>query len=168
MIVKLVNDAARQARLTARTLEGADGVGDLKTALQSLAISVSRDCSVKTTVTAEGSSLPISPPVAAQLYRIVQEAVHNAVEHGAAREVQINLTSNDEVLVLTIRDNGKGFDANANGSGMGLRIMRYRAQCIGGSCDVQSSSEGTVVTCRVPLEPLEASKAAPQVVSNNQ
>ena len=153
MIVKLVNDAARQARLTARTLEGADGVGDLKTALQSLSISVSRNCSVKATVTAEGSSLPISPPVAAQLYRIVQEAVHNAVEHGAAREVQINLASNDEVMVLTIRDNGKGFDSNANGNGMGLRIMRYRAQCVGGSCDVQSSSEGTVVRCRVPLEP---------------
>jgi PAS domain S-box-containing protein len=153
MIVKLVNDAAKQARLTARSLEGADGIGDLKTALQSLAISVSRDCSVKTTVTAEGSSLPISPPVAAQLYRIAQEAVHNAVEHGAAREVQINLAFNHEVLVLTIRDNGKGFDSNANGNGMGLRIMRYRSQCVGGSCDVQSSSEGTVVRCRVPLEP---------------
>jgi signal transduction histidine kinase len=153
MVVKLVNDAARQARLTARTLEGADGVGDLKTALQSLAISVSRNCSVKATVTAEGSSLPISPPVAAQLYRIAQEAVHNAVEHGAAREMQINLAFNHEVMVLTIRDNGKGFDSNANGNGMGLRIMRYRAQCIGGSCNVQSSSEGTVVRCRVPLEP---------------
>jgi PAS domain S-box-containing protein len=153
ILVKLANDAAREARLTARTLEGADGVGDLKTALQSLAISVSRDCSVKTTVTAEGSSLPISPPVAAQLYRIAQEAVHNAVEHGAAREVQINLAFNHEVMVLTIRDNGKGFESNANGNGMGLRIMRYRAQCIGGSCDVQSSSEGTVVRCRVPLEP---------------
>jgi len=153
MVVKLVNDAARQARLTARTLEGADGVGDLKTALQSLAISVSRNCSVKATITAEGSSLPISPPVAAQLYRIAQEAVHNAVEHGAAREVQINLAFNHEVMVLTIRDNGKGFDSNANGNGMGLRIMRYRAQCIGGSCEVQSSSEGTVVRCRVPLEP---------------
>jgi len=152
MIVKLVNDAAKQARLTARTLEGTDGVGDLKTALQSLAISVSRDCSVKATVTAEGSSLPISPPVAAQLYRIAQEAVHNAVEHGAAREVQINLAFNHEVMVLTIRDNGKGFESNTNGNGMGLRIMRYRAQCIGGSCDVQSSSEGTVVRCRVPLE----------------
>ena len=161
MIVKLVNDAARQTRLTARTLEGADGVGDLKTALQSLAISVSRNCSVKTTVTAEGSSLPISPPVAAQLYRIAQEAVHNAVEHGAAREVQINLASNDEVMVLTIRDNGKGFDSNANGNGMGLRIMRYRAQCIGGSCDVQSSSEGTVVRCRVPLEPQLAASGLP-------
>ena len=161
MIVKLVNDAARQARLTARTLEGADGVGDLKTALQSLAISVSRDCSVKATVTAEGSSLPISPPVAAQLYRIAQEAVHNAVEHGAAREVQINLAFNHEVMVLTIRDNGKGFDSNANGNGMGLRIMRYRAQCIGGSCDVQSTSEGTVVSCRVPLEPQLAAFGLP-------
>ena len=161
MLVKLVNDAARQARLTARTLEGADGVGDLKTALQSLAISVSRDCSVKATVTAEGSSLPISPPVAAQLYRIAQEAVHNAVEHGAAREVQINLAFNHEVMVLTIRDNGKGFESNANGNGMGLRIMRYRAQCIGGSCDVQSSSEGTVVRCRVPLEPQLAAFGLP-------
>jgi len=161
MIVKLVNDAARQTRLTARTLEGADGVGDLKTALQSLAVSVSRNCSVKATVTAEGSSLPISPPVAAQLYRIVQEAVHNAVEHGAAREVQINLAFNHEVLVLTIRDNGKGFDSNANGNGMGLRIMRYRAQCIGGSCDVQSTSEGTAVICRVPLEPQLAAFGLP-------
>ena len=160
-LVKLVNDAARQTRLTARTLEGADGVGDLKTALQSLAISVSRDCSVKATVTAEGSSLPISPPVAAQLYRIAQEAVHNAVEHGAAREVQINLAFNHEVMVLTIRDNGKGFESNGNGNGMGLRIMRYRAQCIGGSCDVQSTSEGTAVRCRVPLEPQLAAFGLP-------
>jgi len=151
-IVKLANDAARQARLTARTLEGADGVGDLKAALQSLATSVSRNCSVKASVTADGSSLPISPPVAAQLYRIAQEAVHNAVEHGAAREVEINLAFNGNNLLLTIRDKGKGFHSNANGNGMGLRIMRYRAQCIGGSCDVQSSSEGTVVSCRVPLE----------------
>ena len=161
MIVKLVNDAARQARLTARNLEGADGVGDLKTALQSLAISISRNCSVKATITADGSSLPISPPVAAQLYRIAQEAVHNAVEHGAAREVQINLTFNHETMVLTIRDNGKGFPTNANGKGMGLRIMRYRAQCIGGSCDVQSSSEGTVVRCRVRLEPQLAAFGLP-------
>jgi PAS domain S-box-containing protein len=161
ILVKLANDAARQTRLTARTLEGADGVGDLKTALQSLAISVGRDCSVKAAVTAEGSSFPISPPVAAQLYRIAQEAVHNAVEHGAAREVHINLAFNYEVMVLTIRDNGKGFDSNANGNGMGLRIMRYRAQCIGGSCDVQSSSEGTVVRCRVRLEPQLAAFGLP-------
>ena len=153
-IVRLANQAARQARLTARNLEGADGVGDLKTALQKLVASVRRDCRVDGIVKAEGdaSSFPVGALVAAQLYRIAQEAVHNAVEHGGARKVEIDLARNHENLVLTVRDNGKGFDTSAISKGMGLRIMRYRAQCVGGSCEVQSNrTKSTVVTCRVPL-----------------
>ena len=154
-IAKLANEAARQARLTARSLEGADGVGDLKAALRSLATNMSHNCSVKVTATADSSSLPISAPVAAQLYRIAQEALRNAVEHGAAHGVQIDLGFDDHDLVLTIQDDGTGFEANGNGNGggMGLRIMRYRAQCIGGSCNVESNlAKGTVVSCRMPLE----------------
>ena len=154
-IAKLANEAARQARLTARALEGADGVGDLKAALRLLATNMSHNCSVKVTATADSSSLPISAPVAAQLYRIAQEAVRNAVEHGAAHGVQIDLGFGDHDLVLTIQDDGTGFEANGNGNGggMGLRIMRYRAQCIGGSCNVESNiAKGTVVSCRMPLE----------------
>ena len=153
LIAQLANGAARQVRLTARTLEGADGVGDLKTALRSLAANMSENCGVKVTVKADSSSLPISPPVAAQLYRVAQEAMRNAIEHGAAREVLIQLTFGDQDLMLTVQDDGKGFDANINGRGMGLRIMRYRAQCIGGSCEVHAGpSQGTIVHCRVPLE----------------
>jgi PAS domain S-box-containing protein len=153
LIAKLANGAARQVRLTARTLEGADGLGDLKTALRSLAVNMSENCGVKVTVKADSSSLPISPPVAAQLYRVAQEAVRNAIEHGAAREVLIQLTFGDQDLMLTVQDDGKGFDASVNGQGMGLRIMRYRAQCIGGSCEVHAGpSQGTIVHCRVPLE----------------
>ena len=153
LIAELANGAARQVRLTARTLEGADGVGDLKTALRSLAANMSENCGVKVTVKADSSSLPISPPVAAQLYRVAQEAVRNAIEHGAAREVLIQLTFGDQDLMLTVQDDGKGFDANINGQGMGLRIMRYRAQCIGGSCEVHAGpTQGTMVHCRVPLE----------------
>ena len=64
--------------------------------------------------------------------------------------------------MLTVRDDGKGFDSNANGNGMGLRIMRYRAQCIGGSCEVQSSpAKALVVRCRVPLEPQLAAFGLP-------
>jgi signal transduction histidine kinase len=77
--------------------------------------------------------------------------VHNAVEHGGARKVEIDLARNHENFVLTVRDNGKGFDTSAILKGMGLRIMRYRAQCVGGSCEVRSSREGSVVSCRVPL-----------------
>ncbi|PYK09583.1 MAG: hypothetical protein DME61_06110 [Verrucomicrobia bacterium] len=153
LIAQLANGAARQVRLTARTLEGADGVGDLKTALRSLAANMSENCGVKVTVKADSSSLPISPPVAAQLYRVAQEAMRNAIEHGAAREVLIQLTFGDQDLMLTVQDDGKGFDANINGRGMGLRIMRYRAQCIGGSCEVHAGpGQGTIVHCRVPLE----------------
>ena len=154
-IAKLANEAARQARLTARSLEGADGVGDLKAALRSLATNMSHNCSVKVTATADSSSLPISEPVAAQLYRIAQEAVRNAVEHGAAHGVQIDLGFDDHDLLLTIQDDGTGFEANGNGNGagMGLRIMRYRAQSIAGCCNVDSNSaKGTIVSCRVPLE----------------
>ena len=152
-IVKLANQAARQTRLTARSLEGADGVGDLKTALEALAMNMSQNCRVKSMIKANAASLPISAPVAAQLYRIAQEAVHNAIEHGAAREVLIQLALGNRDMVLTVRDNGQGFEAKTNGYGMGLRIMRYRAQCIGGSCHVHTAhNKGTVVHCRVPLE----------------
>ena len=152
-IVRLANDAARQARLTARSLESADGVGDLKTALESLAVNLSHGCHIKSVVEFDGASLPISAPVAAQLYRIAQEAVRNALEHGAAREVLIQLTFADRDIVLTVQDDGEGFNTKSKGHGMGLRIMRYRAQCIGGSCEVHTGpSKGTTVYCRVPLE----------------
>ena len=152
-IVQLANEAARQIRVTARSLEGADGVGDLKTALESLAMSISQNCRVKSVVKANGASLPVSAPVTAQLYRIAQEAVRNAIEHGAAREVLIQLTFGNRDMVLTVQDDGEGFNTKTNGHGMGLRIMRYRAQCIGGSCEVQAGpTEGTIVHCRVPLE----------------
>jgi len=152
-IVRLANEAARQTRLTARSLEGADGVGDLKTALESLAMTISESCRVQSTVKANGASCPVSGPVAAQLYRIAQEAVRNAVEHGAAREVLIELKFGHRDMLLTVHDDGEGFNTKTNGNGMGLRIMRYRAQFIGGSCELQTDpGKGTTVCCRVPLE----------------
>jgi signal transduction histidine kinase len=116
-------------------------------------MNISESCRVRSTVKANGASCPVSAPVAAQLYRIAQEAVRNAVEHGAAREVLIELTFGHRDMLLTVHDDGEGFNTKTNGHGMGLRIMRYRAQCIGGSCKVQTGpGKGTTVCCRVPLE----------------
>src|SRR5439155_19643772 len=108
---------------------------------------------VKTHGQTHACLLPNSAPVTTQLYRIAQEAVHNAIEHGAARDVLIQLTVGNRDMILTVQDDGQGFEAKTNGHGMGLRIMRYRAQCIGGSCEVHTSpTKGTIVSCRVPLE----------------
>lgn len=152
-IVKLAKEAVRQVRLTARSAEGGDTVDDLKTALESLAVNTSHSCYVKSVVTSDATSVSISAPVAAQLYRIAQEAVRNAIEHGAARQVLIQLTFGNGDMVLTVQDDGAGFNTKTNGHGMGLRIMRYRAQCIGGSCDVcPGPNQGTIICCRVPLQ----------------
>ena len=123
-------------------------------ALEALATNIRKNCRVAANVkVGPACSIPVSAPAAAQLYRIVQEALHNAVEHGEARKVEIDLGVDRENMVLTIRDDGKGFNSSAPSNGMGLRIMRYRAQCIGGSCEVRSNrAEGTIVTCRVPLQ----------------
>jgi nitrate/nitrite-specific signal transduction histidine kinase len=81
------------------------------------------------------------------------EAVRNAVEHGAARKVLIQLTFGHRDMLLTVQDEGAGFDTKTNAHGMGLRIMRYRAQCIGSSCEVHTgATKGITVYCRAPLE----------------
>jgi PAS domain S-box-containing protein len=152
-IVKLAKEAARQVRLIVRRAEGGDTVNDLKTALESLAVNTSHGCDVRSVVTSDGASLPVSAPVAAQLYRIAQEAVRNAMEHGAARQVLIHFRFSDGDMVLTVQDDGTGFNTKTNHHGMGLRIMRYRAQCIGGSCEVRpGANNGTIIFCRVPLQ----------------
>lgn len=92
--------------------------------------------------------------VATHLYRIAQEAVGNAIKHGASGRVTIRLhTEGRKQLVLAILDNGKGIHAvPPTGKGMGLQIMRYRAEMCGGTLDIRKSKPGgTLVQCCVPL-----------------
>jgi signal transduction histidine kinase len=78
-------------------------------------------------------------------YRIVQEAVSNAVKHGKARNIRIRLTK--DALIIT--DDGKGLHAPAKGEGMGLRIMRYRAEMTGSTLKIANRrGKGVVVTCQ--------------------
>jgi signal transduction histidine kinase len=84
-----------------------------------------------------------------QLYRIAQEAVTNAIKHGKAKQILIDLTAENDRLSLKIRDNGAGFAEQPEKlQGMGLRIMKYRATRLGATLDIQSEpGHGTVVTC---------------------
>jgi signal transduction histidine kinase len=91
--------------------------------------------------------------LAEHLYRLAQEAVTNAIKHGHARSITIGLAVVKGGGVLTIRDDGCGFDVVPKSqSGLGLRIMNYRAKMINGSLSVQSSLNlGTVVRCFFPI-----------------
>jgi two-component system CheB/CheR fusion protein len=87
--------------------------------------------------------------VSSQLYRIVQEAVSNALHHGRARRVEIELSGANGELLLQILDNGIGLRQKPKKNpGMGLRIMSHRAEMIGASLAVQPRKNGgTEVIC---------------------
>ena len=91
--------------------------------------------------------------VALHLYYIAQEAVLNASKHGKAPHVAIELRQTDDRLQLTVEDDGIGLPAPALPvTGMGLRIMRYRARVIGGTLDLRARpAGGTQIRCELHL-----------------
>lgn len=98
-----------------------------------------------------------SPEVELALYRIVQEALTNAVRHSGARRVSVRLNVIDEEIVAEVRDDGAGFDAHAmlredgGARGLGLFGMRERAAYVGGTVDFETGpGAGTTVRARVP------------------
>ena len=95
----------------------------------------------------------ISPDIQDEFYRIAQEALRNVRKHARATSVSILLTCESDMIALTIRDNGQGFEAkrpNADPEGFGLSSMRERALRIGGSMDISSApGGGTEVRVRV-------------------
>src|SRR5204863_4093551 len=101
------------------------------------------------------SALPVEPQKGLALYRIAQEAIHNAITHGQARRIEIELANDGDYLRLRIQDDGVGFEAQTNGTtGMGLRVMRYRAHSIGAVLTISSQLDrGTQVRCLVPWVP---------------
>ncbi len=101
--------------------------------------------------------------VAMNLYRIAQEAVSNAIRHGLARNVTIDLRLAGNQDVLTITDDGVGMPPGIPFSkGMGLRVMAYRARSIGGSLRIQRDPKGgTVVSCSAPHVNPAAKKDTP-------
>jgi signal transduction histidine kinase len=99
----------------------------------------------------EGPAL--SPAIALGLYRIIQEALTNVVRHAEAHRVRIELCEQEDALVLTIADDGRGITAEELGrpTSLGVVGMRERALIVGGTIEITGSERrGTTVTARVP------------------
>lgn len=105
------------------------------------------------------ASIPRLPiEIEGAIFMIVQEAINNARKHSRAPEVAIYLYQEEDQLVASVRDRGRGFNLsavessyNTRGS-LGLLNMRERARLIGGECRIRSAEgEGTTVELRVPL-----------------
>lgn len=104
-----------------------------------------------------GGDLPLlgGGPATVSLYRIFQEAVRNALTHGAARTIVVSLSLHRSELRLAVMDDGLGFDGKTCAPGLGLISMRERASLLGGAALITSHpGEGTAVRVTVPCSAL--------------
>ena len=95
------------------------------------------------------SALPIV--VENVLYRVCQEALNNIARHAKAKNVTVTLKQEKEGFCLQIVDDGQGFDVDAENMGFGLLGMRERVRAVGGTLELDSSSQGTSLQVRIPV-----------------
>jgi len=91
------------------------------------------------------------------LFRVLQEALHNAVRHSGVRQFEVQLRDTTDALQLTVRDKGSGFDPETaiDGGGLGLTSMKERLKLVGGELLIKSRpSGGTTIVARVPRLPI--------------
>ena len=96
----------------------------------------------------------LSRGAALALFRIVQEALGNAVKHAAATRIAVRLARTGDVVSLTVSDDGAGFDASrlGAGGGLGLVMMRERATQLNGTFELESvPGHGTTIKVMIPF-----------------
>lgn len=156
-LVDLLNSATSQTRALARGLDPiAVEAQEIAFALTQLAEQAELLMRVKCKTVLPQKRVNIFAFASLHLYRIAQESITNAVKHGNAKQIEIKLESSDEGVVLEVKDNGKGFNTEQiRASGIGLRILQYRARSIGGVLTINSiPGKGTSVRCFVPANQL--------------
>ena len=168
-IAELVTRAINDARSLARGLQPVEPrPAGLMSALEELATNLHKIFGVACTFRCDEPVEVTDAPAATNLYRIAQEASHNAIKHGGAAHVTIELSRRDGTLRLAVEDDGIGFAAppaitspgggdgiggggGGGHKGLGLQIMRYRAAMIGGTVTItRREPAGTLVVCESP------------------
>lgn len=150
LISRFANEASEQSLALARGLSPVHlELHGLPSALEDLAFQSQRMHNIECRFSLRGLPPKIEHLAAIQLYRITQEAIHNAVRHGGAQRVHIGLVSYRSRHRLLVLDDGQGFDLHADRRmGRGLSLMGYRANMLGGSLVLFSAlGLGTRILC---------------------
>jgi len=152
---ELISELASKAvastrRLCAGLLPPEMEDGKLASALERLAINYERLFHKSCKFINNSASIISDKSVALHLYRIAQQATHNACVHSMAINISINLADNGQGVKLTVEDDGTGISSGNNHQlhGMGLHIMKCRAKTIGAVLTISGrSTGGTIVEC---------------------
>lgn len=152
---QIVGEALQEVRLLCQDVHPRvlDDLG-LQAALASLIRRARARTEAEITLTTEGLESEPSREAGSVVYRVVQEALHNALKHARPTRVEVTVRRDAHVLTLEVADDGVGFDPEAVvDGGLGLFVMDERVSLVSGSLAVDSQpGSGTVVRATIPLE----------------
>lgn len=159
-----VQSAVQQAENAAR--EGLDEIrrivrdmqpeqiekASLVEAVEELAARWSAENSVLVKMDVTGTPRALTPSAETAILRISQEAMHNIIKHARARNVNITFSFMEDLFVMDIADDGRGFDPSQASAGFGLKTMRDRAEELSGSLTIESErGGGTAIAVALPI-----------------
>jgi PAS domain S-box-containing protein len=123
----------------------------LSAAAKSLCTELAQKSDVQIDFSQEGVSRSLPNEVSLSLFRILQEALHNAIEHSGTKNFEVRLFERSSEIVLMVKDSGNGFDISAGmrGTGLGLTSMRERVRLVNGTIVIDSKPNGGGTTIRV-------------------
>ncbi|MDF7799988.1 sensor histidine kinase [Pontiellaceae bacterium B1224] len=159
-ISELADDANNQIRQISRGLMPSDIVyRGLYPSLRDLAKMTSDSCGFQCAAIIDESIEFSDGAVETHLFRIAQEAVHNAVRHSGGSEIEIIISERNGLPQLEIKDNGSWRNIMENSGGIGMKTMQYRASAINGRLNIgQIAGGGTHVVCRLEAEEVQGTE----------
>jgi two-component system sensor histidine kinase UhpB len=151
-VKRLVNQAMDELLTLARQLRPSalDDHG-LTSAVVSQVRRFSAQTGIRADVRTSGEPVELESDQEIAAYRFAQEALSNVAQHAGATHVEVEMSVNGHRLELSVRDDGRGFDPEAESGGIGLKGMAERARLVGARLDVDSRpGGGTALTLQVP------------------
>ncbi len=153
---QLAQAGLEEARLSVRALRP-EATADVSVALDALVRRIDETGSVRGALNIIGAKRPLAREAEVELLRIAQESVTNVLKHAHAQEIRLTLEFAADAVLLSIADDGAGFDQKARHEGFGLIGMRERAERLGARLSIQTAKgEGTTVRVHLPNPPADA------------
>ena len=108
------------------------------------------------------------PELETAIYRVVQEALTNVVKHAHAEHAEVTVVEQGDCVLVTVVDDGVGFDQEASHTGFGLTGMRERVNLAGGELEISSEAPGTTLSARFPIRRMDAPRASLRVATDQE
>ncbi len=153
---KLLDDACEEVREVSHNLMPGTLIQlGLKKSLEERILFISQSKDIDITFISHGLEKPLEEATTISIYRIISELLSNIIKHAKATEALIQVNREDELIFITVEDNGEGFDWPPTGkpSGIGLRNIQSRLDILSGSMSIDSKKkEGTSIHMEIPLQ----------------